>query len=126
MYTQTATLTEWVNAWLTIITNEILQNYYLLSHFCEPFIFIFYSFPFIISKRYIVGPIVCITHQSFFLVRGSISFLTRRRISSIASAILFNCAVYILFLSNCILYYPVPAVKLDAWGLQLFSYSTPG
>ena len=34
-----------------------------------------------------------------FLVRGSISFLTRRKISSNASAILFNCVVSIFLLS---------------------------
>ena len=39
-----------------------------------------------------------------FLARGSMSFLTKRKISSIASAILFNCVVsiYILLLSYII------------------------
>ena len=57
--------------------------------------------------------------DTHFLVRGSISFLTRRKISSIASAILFNCAVSIIFLSKLILYYPAAAVKLEACSLQL-------
>jgi hypothetical protein len=39
-----------------------------------------------------------------FLALGSMSFLTKRKISSIASAILFNCVVsiYILLLSHII------------------------
>ena len=48
----------------------------------------------------------------FFL--GSMSFLTRRKISSIASAILFNCIVSIIFLSILILHYPRLIVKLAA------------
>ena len=54
-----------------------------------------------------------------FFSRGSISFLTMRKISSIASAILFSCSVSILFLSICILYYPITIVKLGAWSLEL-------
>ena len=75
-------------------------------------------------------------HQSFFLVRGSISFLTRRRISSIASAILFNCVVlsskssicfkfsipsfiyfFFLFVSYNIPY-QLSSLKLAAWSFN--------
>jgi len=59
-------------------------------------------------------------YSSFFLVRGSISFLTRRRISSIASAILFNCIVSIFIPFNL---YPILSFShCQAWSLQLEAF----
>ena len=87
---------------------------------------------------------VCLNHQWFyellFLARGSMSFLTRRKISSIASAILFNCSVSILY-PFVVTYYIWQlwqnygnscqeaiwratkcrrCLGLEAWGLRLF------
>jgi len=100
---------------------------------CCLLLFIFFILqPQVVPGPLCSGPSVPYYHQSFFLVRGSISFLTRRRISSIASAILiigsiswFICDIGFIFifpLSNCILYYPRSNVKqLVAWRLLLWS-----
>jgi len=100
---------------------------------CCLWLFIFFLF--FIQLQVVPGPLcsgpsVPYYHQSFFLVRGSISFLTRRRISSIASAILFNDSplysslIYFFFL---IVSYIIPdlmssSLLLDACGL-LLSYN---
>ena len=49
--------------------------------------------------------------SSMYFLDLSWSALTSLRISSIASAILFNCVVSIYILSKYILYYLIPAVK---------------
>ncbi len=56
-----------------------------------------------------------------FFFSGSISFFTSRNISSIASAILFNCLSFIT-VSYIILYLLSSCLWLEACGLQLFSF----
>jgi len=64
--------------------------------------------------------------SSMYFLDLSWSALTSRRISSIASAILFNCSLSIYILSKYILYYLIPAVKrcllLEAWRLPLYFF----
>jgi len=65
--------------------------------------------------------------SSMYFLDLSWSALTSLRISSIASAILFNCVVSIYILSKYILYYLIPAVKrcllLEACRLPLYFFN---
>jgi len=62
-----------------------------------------------------VGRVFNLYCELFHFFLGSMSFLTRRNISSIASAILFNCFVSILFP----FYFYYTSQLWPFWGLKL-------